>query len=65
MACGYVCVCVCVHIQVGSLKSAAYGSAAGELTLDGLTPVHTKAGWGIDTLKVAVPAGDRKTVTLS
>lgn len=55
----------CLTLQVGSLKSVAFGGAPGEVTIEGLTPAATAAGWRIDNTKIAVTAGEKKTITVT
>jgi hypothetical protein len=51
-------------VQVGSLKSASFGTAPGELIIEELPQAARTAGWSIDPLRLQLGAGDRKQVTV-
>lgn len=48
-----------VTLEFGAAKSST-GGLPGELTIDDLPAAAKEAGWSIDSLKVAAPAGERK-----
>jgi hypothetical protein len=51
--------------EVGSLKSAAMGGAAGEFALDDLPAAAKEAGWAIDPIKQPLAVGDRKPIQVT
>eukprot|EP00955_Chlamydomonas_euryale_P007529 79807-Chlamydomonas_euryale.AAC.3 len=51
--------------EVGSLKSAAVGGAAGELIIEELPAAARAAGWAVDPTKLPLPVGDKKAVTVT
>ncbi len=49
--------------QIGGLERLNISWA--QVTLDGLSPAAVALGWSVDTLKVALAAGERKPITVT
>lgn len=52
-------------MQVGSLKSSTLGGSPGEFILEELGAAAKAAGWQVDTLRVALAAGEKKAVNVT
>ena len=52
-------------MQVCNLKSAKLGGAPGEFTFQPISDAATLAGWSVDSLKIAVVAGESKPVNIT
>ena len=50
------------RFEAGSVKSAKFGGAAGDLIIDDLPAAAKEAGWSLDPNKVPLAAGDKKAV---
>jgi hypothetical protein len=50
-------------VEFGSVKSSV-GGAAGELVVEELPAEAKEAGWSVDPVKVSVPAGEKRPLTI-